>query len=190
MNRIYKNYNFHLSNAATANYRMSFSSYPGFLSSLDDFYMMADSKLVMVQTTNNVFNTSLYDAVKPQSLLAWQRVRVANTMSKSGRDWYNYVSAYNSGTYNNQYMIVNMGLFKPGTALPSDLLWVIEQIPTYVAGGDVTQQLERGYWVSGCWAGERAAAVNLSLNCPPPPPPPPCLASLAFLQRAILARDL
>ncbi len=44
---------------------MSFSSYPGFLESLDDFYIMGNG-LVMLQTTNSIFNTSLYQFVKPQ----------------------------------------------------------------------------------------------------------------------------
>ena len=52
----------------------------------------------MVQTTNGVFNHTLYELVKPQSLLAWQRVRVANAMAGSGREWYNAVKQYNSGT--------------------------------------------------------------------------------------------
>jgi Phospholipase B len=68
----------------------------GFLESLDDFYLMS-SKLVMLQTTNNVFNTSLYDLVVPQSLFAWHRVRVANMLARTGKDWYTIVSKYNSG---------------------------------------------------------------------------------------------
>lgn len=71
----------------------------GFLESLDDFYLMS-SKLVMLQTTNNVFNTSLYDLVIPQSVFAWQRVRVANMLARSGKEWYTTVSKYNSGTVN------------------------------------------------------------------------------------------
>ncbi len=45
---------------------MSFSSYAGMLESLDDFYIM-DSGLVMLQTTNSIFNESLYDQVLPET---------------------------------------------------------------------------------------------------------------------------
>jgi len=68
----------------------------GYIESLDDYYQLS-SGLVMLQTTNNVFNTELYNLVKPQSLFAWQRVRVANMMAHSGRQWYNTVRMYNSG---------------------------------------------------------------------------------------------
>ena len=53
--------------------------------------------MVMLQTTNSIFNMSLYELVKPQSLLAWQRVRVANMMSHSGREWAMNVAEENSG---------------------------------------------------------------------------------------------
>lgn len=47
-------------------------------------------------------------------------------------------------TYNNQYMIINMGFFSPGKALPPGTLWVIEQIPGLVVYADTTQQLGKG----------------------------------------------
>lgn len=50
MLRIYKTYSFPLSNAKSATDTIAFSSYPAMLSSLDDFYMMKDSKLVMLQS--------------------------------------------------------------------------------------------------------------------------------------------
>ena len=71
--------------------------FKGFLESLDDFYLLGGN-MVMLQTTNNVFNMSLYDLVTPKSLLAWQRVRVANMMAHSGVEWSQAMSQFNSGT--------------------------------------------------------------------------------------------
>jgi hypothetical protein len=49
-------------------------------------------------------------------------------MATSGPDWANTVSEYNSGTYNNQYMVVDLKLFHPGQELQPHLLWVVEQV--------------------------------------------------------------
>lgn len=45
----------------------------GELSSDDDFYML-DSGLVVLQTTNDIHNTSLYDLLDYRSVVSWQRV--------------------------------------------------------------------------------------------------------------------
>ena len=68
----------------------------GLLTSLDDFYLLG-SGLLMTQTTNSVFNSSLFSSVTPHSLLAWQRVRLANAMAWTGEQWANIFSKYNSG---------------------------------------------------------------------------------------------
>ena len=52
----------------------------------------------MLQTTNNIFNTSLYQHVTPESMLAWQRVRIANFLARGGKQWYQNMARYNSGT--------------------------------------------------------------------------------------------
>jgi hypothetical protein len=57
------------------------------------------SGLVMIQTTNGIFNKTLYDLSTPKALLAWHRVRLANWLASSGEEWANYVSQYNSGTH-------------------------------------------------------------------------------------------
>ena len=80
--------------------------------------------------------------------LAWHRVRAANQLTDSGPAWYDMVSRYNSGTYNNQYMVLDTKRFKAKNALQSNTLFVVEQIPGLMAGADVTEQLERGYWSS------------------------------------------
>lgn len=55
----------------------------------------------MLQTTNNVFNKELYNFVKPESLFAWQRVRVANMMANGGEEWSKVIAKYNSGITKN-----------------------------------------------------------------------------------------
>lgn len=145
--RIYKHLYFNLRDPSASAKRMSFSSYPGYLVSLDDFYIM-DSGLVMVQTTNNVFNTSLYKYVSTESLLAWHRVRLANLMAHNGEEWAEVYEQYNSGTYNNQYMILDLKRVELKKSLLSGALWVVEQIPGLVVSGDQTEILRAGYWPS------------------------------------------
>jgi len=145
--RIYKHYHLRVNDKDTAVESMSFSSYPGFLESLDDFYLM-DNKLVMLQTTNNIYNTSLYDLVTPQSVFAWQRVRVANMLAHSGQEWFSVVSKYNSGTYNNQYMVIDLNRVVLNNHVQDGALWIVEQIPGLVIGTDQTAILRTGYFPS------------------------------------------
>ncbi|XP_052791309.1 phospholipase B-like 1 isoform X2 [Mya arenaria] len=145
--RIFKHYDLNVMDPDTTAQRLSFSSYPGFLESLDDFYLLS-SGLVVLQTTNNVFNTSLYRQVTPRSLLAWHRVRLASMMAKSGKDWAAIFSENNSGTYNNQYMVVDLKRIKLQSTLEDGALWVVEQIPGLVEAADTTPILRTGYWPS------------------------------------------
>ena len=56
----------------------------------------------------------------------------------------------NSGTYNNQWHVVDMKMFTPGQPLAEGLLWVLEQLPgPYVVAADFTATLtSRRYWAS------------------------------------------
>jgi len=63
---------------------------------MDDYYQLS-SEMVMLQTTNNVYNYDLLRLITPRSLLSWQRVLVANMMANSGQQWYDAVRRYNSG---------------------------------------------------------------------------------------------
>ena len=74
------------------------------------------------------------------------RVRVASQLAKTGEEWYQYFKTAASGTYVNQYMVVDFNLFSPGKALQPGTLWVIEEIPGLVKGADQTPTLARGYW--------------------------------------------
>ena len=74
MVRIYKHYDFQLASLDHKLRKMSFSSYPGELSSDDDFYLL-DTGLAVLQTTNDILDTDLYKLLTPHSVLNWQRVR-------------------------------------------------------------------------------------------------------------------
>ena len=52
----------------------------------------------MLQTTNDIFNKTLYDLATSRALLAWHRVRLANWLATGGLEWAGIVSQYNSGT--------------------------------------------------------------------------------------------
>ena len=116
------------------------------------------SGLVMLQTTNMIINGTLYDKATPNALLAWHRVRLANWLAEGGKEWADIVSKYNSGedlqrillqgklicpplppppsplplpagTYNNQYMVLDLKKVELKKAIHDDALWVVEQIP-------------------------------------------------------------
>ncbi|EDQ90028.1 uncharacterized protein MONBRDRAFT_20946 [Monosiga brevicollis MX1] len=148
MNRIYKHcasYNFQAT--ITHAKKISFSSYPGYLESLDDFYLMS-SGLVMLQTTNNVFNTDLQQYIQPESLQSWIRIRTATALAQTSEDWAELAGRHNSGTYNNQYMVMDLNKFTPGQPLLDGTLYVAEQIPGTWEYADVTKMLSLGYWPS------------------------------------------
>ena len=130
-----------------ANARVSFSSYPGALTSMDDFYLL-QSGLTVIETSLSVFNFSLYNAVNPQLALCWQRVVVANRLATTAPEWAFYFSQLNSGTYNNQWIVLDRNLFTPGQDLPNNLLWILEQLPGHIVAGDRTDALRYGYWPS------------------------------------------
>jgi len=143
MTRIYKHYEF-----GTPGFgRLSFSSYPGETFSDDDFYL-SSSGLVVLETTNHVFAPAIYAALTPASLLSWQRVRGALLVAGDGEAWVKAFNTRNSGTYNNQYMVVDLARFKPKHELSPGLLWVVEQLPGMVVAADLTEVLARGYFAS------------------------------------------
>ncbi|XP_030063026.1 phospholipase B-like 1 isoform X3 [Microcaecilia unicolor] len=142
--RIYKHWDFNISDANTSTGKMSFSSYPGFLESLDDFYLLG-SGLVMLQTTNSIFNKTLFEYMVPEALFTWQRVRIANMMADSGTTWALTFSRYNSGTYNSQYMILDWKKIKLEKSIDKGTLTIVEQVPTLVVYSDQTSILRKDY---------------------------------------------
>ncbi|KAG9396820.1 Phospholipase B-like [Carpediemonas membranifera] len=126
--------------------KYTFSSYPGFLNSFDDMYVL-DSGLAVLETTNEVFDTTLYDLAKPESILVWMRVVLTNRIATSGEAWVNTFKKFNSGTYNNQWLIADYKFLTPGKKPASNLLWYLEQIPGQTAEGDITEHLVNQHYM-------------------------------------------
>lgn len=106
------------------------------------------SGLCVMETTNEVPNTELFKTyISPKTLMSWTRVMAANRMyvhvlmsywclyvrrAHDGKHWVEIYSKLNSGTYNNQWIVVDYNKFEPGKPLKEGLLWISEQIPGYV----------------------------------------------------------
>ncbi|XP_056131210.1 putative phospholipase B-like 2 [Lampris incognitus] len=155
MLRIMKKYNFAFNMSPMDSSQppggiQAFSSYPGSIFSGDDFYILS-SGLVTLETTIGNSNPALWKFVNPTgAVMEWLRNIVANRLAATGKEWAEIFSMYNSGTYNNQWMIVDYNKFTPGkTDITKQLLTVLEQIPGLVVYTDKTPELmEKGYWAS------------------------------------------
>lgn len=56
--------------------------------------------------------------------------QVSSRISKTGKEWAKQFSLYNSGTYNNQWIVVDYKKFRAGKPLPkSGVLSILEQLP-------------------------------------------------------------
>ncbi|XP_014444515.1 putative phospholipase B-like 2 [Tupaia chinensis] len=130
--------------------KLVFSSYPGTIFSCDDFYILS-SGLVALETTIGNKNPALWKYVRPEgSVLEWVRNVVANRLALDGDSWADVFKRFNSGTYNNQWMIVDYKAFVPGGPSPqSRVLTILEQIPGMVVVADKTSELyQKSYWAS------------------------------------------
>lgn len=154
MLRIYKRYDlpFRLvpsQQTAVPAANQSFSSYPGILLSGDDFYILS-SGLATMETTNGNMNSDLWQYVTPESVMEGVRNVVANRLALTAEEWCQIFQAYNSGTYNNQWMIVDYNKFQPlSPHLAAGTFYVLEQIPNKVEYQDMSGYLqEEKYWGS------------------------------------------
>ncbi|XP_034026103.1 putative phospholipase B-like 2 [Thalassophryne amazonica] len=155
MLRVIKKYNFAFTVSSTGSglipgRSQAFSSYPGSIFSGDDFYILS-SGLVTMETTIGNSNPDLWKFIKPEgAVMEWLRNIVANRLASSGKEWAEIFKMYNSGTYNNQWMIVDYNYFTPGKVdLNEGLFVVLEQIPGLIVYADKTLELQqKGYWAS------------------------------------------
>ena len=64
-----------------------------------------------METTNKIYENDLYKKIKSEALLTLVRAMVSNRLASSAEEWANIFQKENSGTYNNQYMILDINKF-------------------------------------------------------------------------------
>lgn len=160
MLRILKRYefNFHIladpKSSLIPGTRITFTGYPGAISSHDDFYVIKSNEkfiehhLTVTGTAINVFNTNVWSKIDPEDLiLMGPRVMAANRIATGGPHWADIIKFGDIGTGNKQWMVTNMIKFKNGDN--HNLLWLVEQLPGKSNSSDVTHRLiEQGYWAT------------------------------------------
>ena len=147
MTRILKKYDFDF---GPENYAMpgrvtTFSGYPGMLYSGDDFHIMSPSNIVSAETTIGNDNTKLWKYVQPEAtIFTGFRTILANRLSNSSQEWVDLFANWNSGTYNNEWIIVDYKKFQPGQELPDEgLMSVSDQLPGYIHSKDMSYFLKQ-----------------------------------------------
>ena len=127
---------------------ITMSSYPAAVNSQDDFYITS-ANLYIGETTNSVHNHSLFDKLNPDTLMCWMRTMVANRLTDDGYSWTQTFKKFNSGTYNNQFHILDLKLIDTNKkTIESGALYIVEQLPGSCDVQEVTDILKKGYWPS------------------------------------------
>lgn len=152
MTRIYKYYNFSLPAASTSATKMSFSSYPGVVSSTDDFYVM-DSGLSVMETSLEILDGAAWDKVldfpRYSTIPNFLHLMAVNRMASSSPHWARLMSKTNTGTLTSQWMVVDYNQFTSGSALGDGTFWLVEMVPGVSEMQDMTKYLqEKRYWPS------------------------------------------
>jgi hypothetical protein len=140
MLRIYKKYDIALLNNKAD--KLSFSSYPGMLSSTDDWYITS-AGLLITETTLEIVDSGILRNLGPEEGVAsWIRTIVASRLADNGNDWSELYSEKNSGTYNCQWMIIDYKLFKSGEPLVPGTFYVVETLPLLAHIEDMSSYLQ------------------------------------------------
>lgn len=144
--RTYKHYNFELEiKGQFKRSEITFSSYPGTISSTDDYYITSNQLLVM-ETTIEIGTADPYKHVKKANeyIPNFMRVLGATRFAEKGIDWVNSLKHYNSGTYSSQWMILDYKQFNKikGTQnRAKGILYMLEQTPGNIQWHDISDYL-------------------------------------------------
>lgn len=132
---------------------VTMSSTPGLIHSKDDFYVQENGNLIAMETTNAMHDKKISAtiATDPEArhvALSWQQVTSAVIFSTTSEEFvHTMADKYNSGTYNNQWMVVDVAKHRAGER--EGVAMIAELSVGYTHLGDVSSVLyKKGYWKS------------------------------------------
>jgi hypothetical protein len=150
MTRIWKVYDFaYTADSWTKASSIAMSSYPGCISSTDNWLELSSGLLVM-DTALSVLNPRVYDRTMEQSVIpSFLHTLAVSRMATTGAHWATLYSESNSGSHNAQWMIIDFKAFTPGKPIGDGVLTVMEEIPGLTRSTDMSAHLARdGMWMS------------------------------------------
>jgi len=138
MLRVIKHFDLALPGSAAT--RIVMDSYPGVLYSETDFYRTS-AGLTITETSIDNLNPALWVHTTPHTMLTWARAMVANRLASTAEEWTTIQAKHNSGTCNNQWIVVDGKLIKPHEPLPAGTVWIAETLPGVSEASDITAVL-------------------------------------------------
>lgn len=152
MTRVFKYYSIPLPNSESMLTTVAMSSYPGTITSGDN-YFMSDSGIVLTDTSLEMVNPFGFDAVKDFPVHAhlpnFMHVVITLRLAKNAADFAKRYQVQNTGTLMAQWMVVDYNMFEVGKPPGQNMLWIIEQIPGQMEAKDMSLHLRtKGYWES------------------------------------------
>jgi len=144
MTRVWKVYDFPLQGVTAK--KISFSSYPGCVSSTDDYYLM-DNGLAITETTLSIPTEQRYPPAG--TVPDFVRIMASNRLATTAEDWVQQMVDSATGTYSSQWLVVDYKQFSPGNDLQKGTFLVLEQAPGVSHYEDMSEWLQqKGYWAS------------------------------------------
>jgi hypothetical protein len=76
-------------------------------------------------------------------------MRITASETGDGQSWTEQFARKNSGTYNNEYVVVDTKKWVAGQPVQRDLVWMIEQMPGFTKSRDVSEEFARKTYFEG-----------------------------------------
>lgn len=146
MTRIFKYYNFPLKGASTTATLIGFSSYPGVVSSTDDFYVM-NSGLCVMETPLQVLDPAAWEMAQDYedtpSVPVFAHVMAVNRIAATSAHWAGLFRTYGPIANAAQWAVVDYNEFQRGSSSEDHIFWLVESLPGVVEVKDLSSVLKR-----------------------------------------------